>query len=108
MLNSKAEWGGSRIPRLTVEVGAKVKMAEYQGGGTGGQESPSPTAFHQADPQTGGGDHLYTPSPQAHTHNPEGGPHHQLLPQERTRQEKEEVSYKASQPPANLPRPDVS
>ena len=31
MLNSKAEWGGSKIPRLTVEVGARVSQQEYRG-----------------------------------------------------------------------------
>ena len=32
MLNSKAEWNGSRIPRLTVEVGATVNQQDFRGG----------------------------------------------------------------------------
>ena len=31
VLNSKGEWGGSRLPRLTVEVGDRVSQVEYQG-----------------------------------------------------------------------------
>ena len=31
MLNSKAEWGHSKIPRLTVEVGPKVAQADFRG-----------------------------------------------------------------------------
>ena len=32
MLNSKAEWGGSKIPRITMEVGARVQQEDYRGG----------------------------------------------------------------------------
>ena len=51
MLNSKAEWGGAKIPRLTVEVGARVRLLEYQGGAQGARGVAHPTPRQMEPPQ---------------------------------------------------------
>ena len=50
MLNSKVEWGGAKIPRITVEVGAKVKLLEYQGGAQGARGVTYPTPRQMGPP----------------------------------------------------------
>ena len=72
MLNSKAEWGGARIPRLTVEVGARVKMMEYQGGAQGARRVPASTPASWQPPRQGG-PHPIQPSPRHSPTNKMGG-----------------------------------
>ena len=38
ILNSRGEWNGIQIPRVTVHMGARVQLEEYQG--SGGQDIP--------------------------------------------------------------------
>ena len=41
-MNSKSEWGGSRIPRLTLEVGERVHQEEYRGKGQASRKLHQP------------------------------------------------------------------
>ena len=40
ILNSKAEWNGATVPRLTLEVGGNTRQEEYRGKTQGRREIP--------------------------------------------------------------------
>ena len=57
IMNSKSEWNGSRLPTITLEIGAQVLTGDYRGqvtvqqGPHGGQEEGARAGDHELDPE---------------------------------------------------------